>query len=328
MRARMASRFCRTNCRSLAQRILLCLAVCAAVSSARAQSTSQSIDQAALLRTPPTFSADPYDAVTGTDSGHADASPNDADLGEQAILKRQERYRAFTVSLSAPFFYTSNVALTRTGEVSDFVFAPAAAVTYAPHLTKTLYGTFSLGQQEFYYDRYNEFNFGSFDARAGLNYQLPQAHDLLLRAEYCFNRLTTDALGDEFYSNHSLFLSAELPFRVGRAQQFALGAEANISFAADPEPPRRHDFDVYVGYAANLTRSLTVTAVGRLAVRDYVQGDRTDVSEILALTATYRLTKWLSASATSTLAASQSNQSVFDYQVANLGGAVSLGWKF
>jgi hypothetical protein len=323
----MRSRFHRESFGLLTPRILLCLALCAGIGSALAQST-QSIDQAALLRNPSTFSADPYDAVTGTDDSHAAASPNDADLGEQAILKRQERYRAFTVSLSTPFFYTSNVALTRTGEVSDFVFAPAVGVSYAPHLTKTLYATFSVGQQEFYYDRYDEFNFGSFDARAGLSYQLPQAHDLLLSAEYCFNRLTTDAFGDEFYSNHSLLLSAQVPFRIGRAQQFALGAEANISLVADPEQPRRHDIDAFVGYSANLTRALTVTAVGRLAVRDYVQGDRTDISEILALTATYRFTKWLSASATSTLAASQSNHSVFNYEVANLGGAVSLGWRF
>jgi opacity protein-like surface antigen len=324
MHARMALRFRRDIWRSLAGLFSLYVAI----TSARAQSTTQSIDQAALLRTSPAFSADPYDAVTGTDSGHAAASPNDPDLGEQAILKRQERYRAFTVSLSAPFFYTSNVALTRSGEVSDFVFAPGIAVSYAPHLTKTLYGTFSVGQQEFLYDRNDDFNFGSFEARAGLNYQLPQAHDLLLQAEYCFSRLTSDAFGDAFYSNHSIFFSAQLPFRIGRAQQFALGAEANISLVADPEQPRRHDVDVFAGYSANLTRSLTVTAVARLAVRDYVQGDRTDVSEILALTATYRFTKWLSASATSTLAASQSNHSVFDYEVANLGAAMSLGWKF
>lgn len=247
--------------------------------SAFAQSASQSVDRAELLRNPPTFSADPYDALTGTDNGHADASPNDADLGEQAILKRQERYRAFTVSLGTPFFYTSNVALTRTGERSDIVFAPSAAITCAPHLTRTLYGNFSLGEQEFYYDRFGEFNFGSFEARAGLSYALPQALDLLLRAEYNFNRLTADEFDHEFFWNHSLFFSAELPFRVGRAQQFSLGAEENISLAADPEPPRRDDFDAYVGYAVNLTRSLTVTAVGRLAVRDYVTGDRTDVSE-------------------------------------------------
>jgi hypothetical protein len=68
--------------------------------------------------------------------------------------------------------------------------------------------------------------------------------------------------------------------------------------------------------------------VGTLVVRQYYEGDRDDISEILALTANYRVNKYLTVSAVSTLAASQSNQSVFDYQVANLGGAVALQVKF
>jgi hypothetical protein len=306
-----------------------CILLFALLTTTHAQGPGQSVDRAQLLRNPPTFSADPTDDVVGPGSSHADASPNDPDLGEQAILKRQELYRAFTVSVAAPFFYTSNVALVRTGERDDFVFAPAAAIAYAPRITQTLYGNFSVGQQQFYYNRFGEFDFGSFDARAGLAYRLPKLHDLLLRAEYNFNRLTTsDDLGDDFFSNHSLFFSAELPFRIGRAQQVGIGAEANVSLAADPEPPRRHDFNVYAGYAVNHTRALTVSAVGRIAVRDYTQGDRVDVSEILALTATYHFTKWLSASATSTLATSDSNRSVYDYDVANLGAAVSAAYQF
>jgi hypothetical protein len=84
-----------------------------------------------------------------------------------------------------------------------------------------------------------------------------------------------------------------------------------------------------VSYNANLTRSFSVNAVGRIVVRDYVHQDsRVDVSEILALSANYHLTKLLTASAISTLAASQSNHSIFDYEVANIGGAFSLAVKF
>lgn len=294
----------------------------------RAQAPAQSVDRADLFRTPATFGDNGYDP-TGTDSGHAAASPNDPDLGEQAILKRQERYRAFTATFAAPVFYTSNAALARTGERDDFVFAPAVGVSYAPHLARTLYGAFSVGQQQFYYDKFGEFDFGSFDARAGLTYGVPTLHDLQLHAEYNYNRLTSsDDFDAEFFTNHSLFFSGELPFRIGRAQQIALGTEASFSLHAEPEPPRRHDYDVYLGYAANLTRSLTVNAVARLAVRDYIQNDRSDVSEILALSATYRFTKWLSASATSTLASNQSNQSVFDYEVGNIGAAVAVSLRF
>lgn len=303
------------------------VAIAGSLGTLSAQSPSQNVDRAQLLRTPG-FSADPTDEVVGPDGSHAAASPNDPDLGEQAILKRQEHYRAFTVSLTTPIFYTSNVALTRTGERGDTIFAPAASIVYAPHFTQTLYGNFSLGQQQFWYDRFGEFNFGSFDARAGLVYRLPQLHDLQLRAEYNFNRLTSDDFDEELFSNHSLFFAAELPFRIGRAQQVGIGVEANVSIAGDPDAARRHDFDGYIGYSAALTRALTLTAVGRLAVRDYVEGDRVDVSEILALTATYHFNRWFSASATSTLATSESSRSVYDYDVANLGGALSVSYQF
>ena len=284
-------------------------------------------DRADLLRTQPTVRDDPYEPITGPDGTHAEQSPNDPDLGEQAILKRQEHYRAFTVSVASPIFYTSNVALVRTGEESDVIIAPEFGITYAPRLTKTLYASFSLGHQQFFYSRFGELDFGSFDARAGLTYQLPQLHNLLLRADYNYNRLTTDGF-DEFFSDHSVVVGAELPFRIGRAQQISVGTTAKVALDTDPEEPGRHEFDGYVGYSVALTRALTATAAARLAVRDYNEGDRTDVSEVLALGATYRFTKWLSASATSTLAWNQSDQDVFEYDVANVGAALAFSYRF
>ena len=288
----------------------------------------QVIDRARLFQNPPVFAEDPADAVTGTDNTHADASPNDPDLGEQAILKRQEHYRAFAVSIATPIFYTSNVALVRRGAEEDLLFAPSVGVAYSPRLTRTLYANFAVEHQQFFYDRFDALDFGSFDARAGLTYQLPQFHDLLLRAAYSYNRLTETGSFDEVFSNHSLWFTAELPFRIGRAMQVSIGTNANVSLHSEPEQPGRHDFDVFGAYSVNLTRSLNVSAVARLALRDYTDSGRTDVSEIVALTATYRFTKWLSASASSTLAWSQSSQSVFDYNVANVGAALSLTYRF
>jgi hypothetical protein len=65
-----------------------------------------------------------------------------------------------------------------------------------------------------------------------------------------------------------------------------------------------------------------------VVVRDYYHGDRTDVSEILAVSANYRVTNWWTASVITSFAASQSNHSVFSYNVANLGGAIALSAKF
>jgi Putative beta-barrel porin 2 len=311
----------------LAAGLLAVIVLLAPGTSLRAQQVSVQ-DRAQLLRNPSTSASDPYSEENGVDNGRAAESENDADVGEQEILKRIERYEPFTASISTPFYYTSNVALVRSGEQSDVLFAPAAAVTYAPRLTRTLYGSLSVQQQEFYYDKFSELNFGSFDFRAGLSLIVPKVHNLMLRAEYDYNRLTLSNSFSTFFENHSLFLSAELPFRFGRAQQISLGVDTNVSLGASPSAPQRDEFDVYAGYAVSLTRSLSLGAVGRLFVRDYRSLNRTDVSEVLAITANYRVNKYFSAGAATTLAWSQSSKSVFDYNVANIGGALSLTFKF
>ena len=298
------------------------------IASAPAQTPTQDVDRAQFLRNQTLMHGDPYSMENGVDEGHAVESPNNPDIGEQEILKRVERYQPFTASSGMPFYYTSNVALAKRGEQSDVLIAPAAGVTYAPRITSTFYGAITAQQQYFYYNRFSELNFGSTDFRAGFTYLLPKLHNLNFRAEYDYNRLTFENSFDDFFSNHSLFVSAELPFRFGRAQQLSIGADANVSIHAEPDAPRRNDFDFYAGYAVNLTRCLSLDAVGRVFARNYYDGDRVDVSEVFALSANFRVTKCFSASAASTFAWSQSNHSVFDYSVANIGGAVSFSFHF
>lgn len=290
--------------------------------------TSQDLDRADLLRPQPGTPGGPTVTTNGLENGNVVASPNDPDLGEQQILKHAEQYQPFSASVGVPFYWTSNVALVNSGEESDFIVAPGASVSYAPRFSKRLYGSVGVSEQLFYYDRFSEFNFGSFDVGAGLSYLCPELHNLVLRAAYHYNRLTSDNSFDDFFSDHSLTLGADMPFRIGRAQQVSIGVQTNISLAADPEPPRRSDFEAYVGYGVQLSRSFSLNASGRIVVREYHQGDRTDVSEVLALSASYRVMKYVTASAVTSFAANQSDQSVFDYEVANIGGAVGLSITF
>jgi hypothetical protein len=289
---------------------------------------SQDVERAQFLRSQADFQFNGEVSPQGEQEGYAAESPNDPDLGEQRILKHKEQYQPFTFSFGTPFFYTSNIALVRAGEQSDFIVAPALALFYQPRITKTLYLELSLQQQWFFYDEFTGFNFASFDAIAGVVYYLPQVHNLTLRARYDYNRLTGTDTFNDFYSDHSLVLNAELPFRFGRAQQLSFGLDMRILLDSNPDPPGRDDYEVFVGYSANLSRSFSLTGVGRLAVRDYREGGRTDVSEILALNASYRPREWLILSAVTTFAWNQSNQSVFDYHVANVGAGVSVTLKF
>ncbi len=307
--------------------------VCAAALILASQPTEgqvpsgQTQDRAQLLggQANPTV---PNVTPSGENQGYAVASPNEKDIGEQQILKRMEEYRPFTVSVYSPFFWTSNVALVSSGEEDDFVVAPGVTLLYQPRITKTFYGEIGVVQQFFLYDRFSELNFSSFDAIAGVAYYLPQFHNLSLRARYDYNRLTDIDHFDEFFVNHSIILNADLPFRIGRAQQVFAGVALNLSFYANPDPPRRNDYSFYLGYDVALSHSFSIDAAARVAVRDYYVGDRTDVSEILSLSANYRIRDWLTLSALSSFAWNQSNHSVFDYSVANIGGGVALTVKF
>ena len=220
------------------------------------------------------------------------------------------------------------IALVDRGRVSDVIIAPVIGVTYAPKLQKTLYGEFTVRQQFFYYQDFTSFNFASFDAIAGLVYYIPQLNNLSLRANIDYNRLTGTDNFDDFFSNVALNLSAEVPFRIGRAQQVSVGVNANTSLYANPSPPRRNDFSVYAGYTVNLSRRFSLNASANFVVRPYDSGGRTDVSEILALSANYRIRDWLTISAISSVVANQSNLGAFDYEVFNVGGGITLSWKF
>jgi hypothetical protein len=321
--------------RYLAEFVAVLFVLCFAVAN---EGYGQTANQAQLTREQAPSPFPPTVPPTVAPGGNVVAAPGDADLGEQQILKRVEEYQPFTVSVGAPFYWTSNVALTNTGVQSDFVVAPAAGAFYEPRITSTLYGLVDVREQLFYYDRFPDFDFGSFDVEAGFRYLVPQWHDLLLRVEYDYNRLTKKNSFEAFFQNNAFIINPEIPFRFGRAQQLTLGAYANISAAAEQSgqapPPaktisaRRNDYGAYLGYSATLTRSFFVNAVGTIVVRDYWDSDRTDVNEIFALTANYRVNKYLTVSAVSTLAANQSNHSVFDYKVANLGGALAAVVKF
>ena len=149
-----------------------------------------------------------------------------------------------------------------------------------------------------------------------------------MRGEFICDRLTQRNSLAAIFSNYSFFFSAEMPFRIGRAQQISIGTDANISVAGFPGPPRRNDYEVYAGYSVNVTRCFSLDAVGRIILHTYQLTDRGDVSEVLATSANFTFNKYFSASAISTLAANQSNHGVFDYKVANVGGLVSLNVKF
>ena len=63
---------------------------------------------------------------------------------------------------------------------------------------------------------------------------MPKLNNLTLRANIDYNRLTGTDNFDDFFSNLALQLSAEVPIKIGRAQQVSFGVDASVSLYADP----------------------------------------------------------------------------------------------
>ena len=294
--------------------------------------TVDTVDRSQILANPPGFHPGRIDTGEGNEGEGTTVTPSgkdseSSDMGTQEILGKAQAYQPFTALLAVPFFYTSNAKLSRHNEQGDFVTVPEVSVTYAPRITSNLYGEISVENDYFDYARFSELNFDSVDVRAGLACILPEAHNLILRGYYDFNQLISRN-GFQDFSNHSIIISSELPFRLAHGQQVSFGTSTNISVAANHDFARRDSYDFYVGYDVNLTRAFSIDAVGRVVVRDYIVGSRGDVSEILSFSANYRFTRCLTGSFISQLAENESNHGQFDYGVANVGGALSLRLKF
>ncbi len=107
-----------------------------------------------------------------------------------------------------------------------------------------------------------------------------------------------------------------------------IGGDIDISLEADPLRPQRDDYEAFVAYSVGFSRSFFVDAAMRLAVHNYRLTDRADLNELFSLTASYRIADWLTLSAISSFAWNQSNHSVFDYTVTNVGGALAVVVRF
>ena len=109
--------------------------------------------------------------------------------------------------------------------------------------------------------------------------------------------------------------------------QLNLGALANVSFAADPSGPQRSDFECMGFIMYSSAARFRWTRLDRCYLK-ILRGRSNDVNELLSFTANYRFREWLILSAVSTASWNQSNHSVFDYSVVNLGGSLALTFKF
>ena len=294
---------------------------------ARGQQSVSSITQSRLFNNPAAPGTVPFDA-NGT------ALPNDENvtesdgnsLGDQIILKNQERRRLFTVFTDVSAFHTNNVDLIPEGSRSDSFLAGNLGAAWRPALRQDLIADLSAGASAFRYDRASELDFEKFWAGVGVTWAVPPAPGFIIFARYDFSYVL-DATGNELLQDHELSLGGQKIFAFGRSHFLATGLTGIVGLS-DPRSQERNQAAVHVGYHLQITRSFDVDLFYRYAAQFYTAGDRIDRNQTLSLGMGVGATRWLRVAGSISAARNDSNQSEFEYDVLNLGGGIKLEITF
>ncbi len=283
------------------------------------------VDQSQVLGPPPEQQQPPESRSLGElSTGVAPKSPGDPDLGEQVILKRQQKSTPWLFSADTSINYTSNIALADKGARGDTFFLGQLALSYQRKVIENLFFETTVSQGFFKYDRFPAFDFDTLNAGTGLTYF---AKGIAFSARYNYNRLTDGAQHDEFFRQHSVTLGAQKTISVNSAFFAYFGATARFNWN-EPLVTQRDEYSIYVGGRVALTRTLTFDAFYRAGVFNYNFQSRTDVNQTLALSLRYQPRPWFAVTASSSFGLNLSNRDTFDYKVANTGLTLGVQFKF
>lgn len=292
----------------------------------RGQQAVSSITQARLFPNPaapgtPSVDANGValaDEETAGDSG-------DESFGNQIILKNQERRRLYTVFADVSAFHTNNVDLTASGTRSDTFLATSAGLAWRPAIRQDLLADLSGGALLFRYDKATELDFEKLWAGAGVSWAIPRAGGIIAFGRYDFSEVL-DASSREILQDHSLSVGAQKTFVLGRSHYLATGLTGILGFSR-PSTEQRDQAAVHGAYHLQITRSFDVDLMYRFAAQFY-EGGRTDRNQTLSLAMGVAATPWLRVTGAISAARNDSNQSVSEYDVFNLGGGLKLECAF
>ena len=265
-----------------------------------------------------------------TATGAMDLTPagaEDDSFGVQALLKNQERERAFRGFAEITGFVTNNVALTHKAETSDTFLIATFGMEYRKKLTAELELDASFRGGLFRYNKVSALNFISIDTGAALTWHAQALWNLDFTAGYNFTDLINDRQGDSFFQNHAITLAVQKTIPLSRAHYFYAGASALFGFA-DPVVEQRDEYALFAGYHLQATRHLDADLLYRYARYVYSKNGRDDDNQAITLSARYAVRDWVSVFASTFAGFNRSNYTVFDYNVVNAGVGLGVSVKF
>jgi hypothetical protein len=254
------------------------------------------------------------------------AAETDESFGKQQILKTEEKIPDFLITAATSFYYTSNVALTRSDELSDGFFVGEVASSWSPRITPELQFQLGAGASIFRYFETHELDFSNLTIGTGFAWTPANCGGVALVGRYDFVELI-NRHGDEILQDHEFSLALQKVVVLGRshALSFALLGSAGVS---DPFIQQRDQVGLAVGYHLQLARQFGADLGYRISGYFYNEGDRDDLNQVLSLGLHYQINPWASVNTFVSAAKNHSNVSAFKYDVLSSGGGFGLVIRF
>jgi len=263
------------------------------------------------------------------ENAFAPETPGDPDLGQQLILKRNEKARPFSIWADSAGFWTDNAANVNSGELDDYFYVGGLNAAWQQRIKGRFYADAYAGQHWYRYDDLSELDYEVGDAAVGLLVLLPELANSIFHVHYYYQRITQDIGDDAIYQTHNLRTGLQKTILIDRLNSFNLGLLASFAMDTDPDILQRHEYAGTLGYNFKITRSLILSLSYRLTYYDYFNfEDRADWFHNAGATLAWRPNEFLELAAGYNYSFNDSNLEAFDYETQLAGPSLALKFKF
>ncbi len=252
-------------------------------------------------------------------------STEGGELGPQQILVPGPAMHPFLVYSQTDYLFDSNILLLDKDPESDGLLYQTFGISYTARptdrLTMTLFANYQL-------IRYTEHDELDFDANnVGFSLSRPIGNFCTMYGGFQASRLYLSDGNDEFYK------SFDTTFGLWRGQTVGESGWLYYGYQLDWLPSSPSEFDRvdnagYVGYKFFPTEKLTVQLLYRIRVDAYLNTDRTDLNNLVSVSANYAFNDFVGIHAYVEYSNNISDASGFDYNVFDSGGGLILQINF
>ncbi len=258
--------------------------------------------------------------------------PQREEYGPLEVLYNARPAPMFTMQAFSGAYYTTNAALVPNHEIDDWYFQQGLSFNWSkPFYQSTLIPHFSLYQAWFEYTKTGQEgieNFSAMDVDLGLTYVLKKLGNIVLTADYVYERLADLPLGDEIFHEDHLIFGLNKAFHISRTHVAFVQGFADLSLSTAPVVDERNEYGFNAGYSIDLTPEIQTTLSYRYALYDYTQGPRVDNNQTFALSIVWRVRPAIFLQLGANYVLNNSNLRAFDYHVFNGGptATVNIQW--